>query len=798
MSRLAQCIKLGTKLFFAFALASLPLCPNASAQLTSCDNPNKSSPCIQRFVDQLPYPPFMASTKPPQFNNTVDAYEIAARQFQAPVASCSDTNLSSGCTARLPKTTVWGYGQTATNPNGFPYDYNAATKVCAANGTDTDPCFFSPAPTILTVGTGVHVKWINDVVCHTGDTGCTVGQFITYPDGVRPSFTNHTSNPTGICDGKALTPQDCKGVGGYHGPVPLVVHAHGEDDGSESDGIPEAWNLPTASSFDKTIYPFAFGSDYCQANLATFDSAFKPGRETTCDTTAQRSYGGLGASKFAYPNRQFGTALFFHDHALGVTTENVYMGLAGFYLIAGATQTPSNWCDGNFNSSSKSCPAAHPFNFSDDLPSDCSIRADGNCLGVSPAGSVPSVRGGLPQGDCTGPGIQAKNCFFIPLAIADRAICAGGSQSTCGPAGALKFSENGNVIVVNGKTWPKFDVQPRKYRFRIVIAAPTSRFDLTFPSANNDNPGAPIVTMTQIGADGGFLPSPATITKLSLMPGERADVIVDFQQFFGCAPPYGPGCTVDLLNANGSGDTGTIMRFNIVPFAGCDLNNPDPATCTPFFGADTSCNLQSNGFTVLSCTSADTLPHRGREPVSGTRQVSLFDDHLGSCGALNANTKCVSSTPLPWDGPVTETPTVGTTEIWEMWDFQDPHPMHIHEGQFEVVNRENMTTHVVYNCTGTAKNALGQTVNCASPPVPGETGFKDTVQANGGQITRIRMAFQGPKGPASDPNPERNPGLFAWHCHINPHEDNEMMRPMCVLWNDPAHVNDDNRCLAKQ
>lgn len=107
--------------------------------------------------------------------------------------------------------------------------------------------------------------------------------------------------------------------------------------------------------------------------------------------------------------------------------------------------------------------------------------------------------------------------------------------------------------------------------------------------------------------------------------------------------------------------------------------------------------------------------------------------------------------------------------------------MHLHEAQFEVVNRENMSTHVVYNCVGSAKNANGQTVNCASPPVPGETGFKDTVQANGGTITRLRATFAGPVGPASDPAPEMNPGLFAWHCHINPHEDNEMMRPMCVL-----------------
>jgi FtsP/CotA-like multicopper oxidase with cupredoxin domain len=114
-----------------------------------------------------------------------------------------------------------------------------------------------------------------------------------------------------------------------------------------------------------------------------------------------------------------------------------------------------------------------------------------------------------------------------------------------------------------------------------------------------------------------------------------------------------------------------------------------------------------------------------------------------------------------------------------MYDFLDTHPMHLHEAQFEVINREKMGTGVVYNCIGTATNALGNTVNCASPPVPGETGFKDTVAANeGGTITRVRAIFAGPAGPGG--SPESHPGLFAWHCHINPHEDNEMMRPMCV------------------
>jgi Multicopper oxidase len=58
-------------------------------------------------------------------------------------------------------------------------------------------------------------------------------------------------------------------------------------------------------------------------------------------------------------------------------------------------------------------------------------------------------------------------------------------------------------------------------------------------------------------------------------------------------------------------------------------------------------------------------------------------------------------------------------------------------------------------------------VDAASAPTPPEAwenGWKDTVVAYPGQVTRLRLRFT-------------NPGQFVWHCHIVEHEDNEMMRP---------------------
>jgi bilirubin oxidase len=99
-----------------------------------------------------------------------------------------------------------------------------------------------------------------------------------------------------------------------------------------------------------------------------------------------------------------------------------------------------------------------------------------------------------------------------------------------------------------------------------------------------------------------------------------------------------------------------------------------------------------------------------------------------------------------WADPITENPATGSTEVWEFHNFTpDAHPMHVHEVQFEVVDRRPFG-------------------GPARPPEPGESGFKDTVIAPPNVITRIKAAFD-------------RPGLFVWHCHILEHEDNEMMRP---------------------
>jgi FtsP/CotA-like multicopper oxidase with cupredoxin domain len=136
---------------------------------------------------------------------------------------------------------------------------------------------------------------------------------------------------------------------------------------------------------------------------------------------------------------------------------------------------------------------------------------------------------------------------------------------------------------------------------------------------------------------------------------------------------------------------------------------------------------------------------------------------LGTVGpdSIDPTTPAGVWTERLWMDPVTENPALGSTEMWEFYNTTgDAHPMHVHEVVFEVVNREGLVLDPV---TEEVVEPI-QLDGVVTPPEPWETGYKDTVIAYPGQVTRVRAQFN-------------TPGQFVWHCHIVEHEDNEMMRP---------------------
>jgi spore coat protein A len=320
----------------------------------------------------------------------------------------------------------------------------------------------------------------------------------------------------------------------------------------------------------------------------------------------------------------------------------------------------------------------------------------------------------------------------------------------------------GNMMVVNGQTWPFLDVEQRRYRFRLLNGCNSRFLILNFS-------GIPGVEVWQIGAEGGFLSQPVNVTALNggqilMSPAERADIIVDFTNVpqgnyvlpnHGPDEPFGGGMpNIDFAPADPS-STGQVMEFRVGPAVSADMTTP------PMF-------LQMPAIPPVN-PAAPIRPVSLNEEESKT--VKVIDDGSGNvvlaCGNPTAEdfgpTAALLGTlnpddtgnPLLWSDATTENPTVGSTETWEIHNFTaDAHPIHIHLVQFQVVGREAI--------------GGGPSIAGSNGPLPTENGYKDTVISYPGEITRVQARFD-------------KAGLFVWHCHIVEHEDNEMMRPYRVL-----------------
>jgi FtsP/CotA-like multicopper oxidase with cupredoxin domain len=190
------------------------------------------------------------------------------------------------------------------------------------------------------------------------------------------------------------------------------------------------------------------------------------------------------------------------------------------------------------------------------------------------------------------------------------------------------------------------------------------------------------------------------------------------------------------------------MQFRVVPAVAADDSTP------PRF-------LQLPAIAPLSAATVTRQLALIEEASEGDNEEG--EEVEGPVEALLGTVAAGVWTERKWMDPVTENPDIGATEVWEIYNATaDAHPMHIHEIIFEVVNREGL----ILNDEEEVVEPI-QLDGEITPPKPWETGFKDTVIAYPGQVTRLKARFT-------------SPGQFVWHCHIVEHEDNEMMRPFRV------------------
>jgi spore coat protein A, manganese oxidase len=364
------------------------------------------------------------------------------------------------------------------------------------------------------------------------------------------------------------------------------------------------------------------------------------------------------SSLYYYPNQQDAAMLWYHDHALGINRLNVYAGLLGTFFIRDSVEDALN----------------------------------------------------LPKGK-----------YELPLILYDRLLTHEGQllyPVSPDPKSPWVPEIFGNAILVNGKLFPYLDVEPRKYRFRVLNGSNARFYNLSFienTSTNNNE-----VPFHQIGTDQGLLSAPVPLTNLEIAPGERADLVVDFSQHRGA----------QLILKN---DAFVVMQFRV------SSQRVDDTSSLP---------------------SALRIVQKIPESRAVQTRLLTLNEYVNKAGnpvmlLLNAS---------HWSMPVTEKPVLGSTEIWTLINpTNDSHPIHLHLVRFQILDRQTYVPWLFQ--TKRELHFLGP----PEPPDANEAGWKDTVQAHSKMVTRIIVPFEG------------FTGRYVWHCHILEHEDNEMMRPYEVI-----------------
>jgi spore coat protein A, manganese oxidase len=357
---------------------------------------------------------------------------------------------------------------------------------------------------------------------------------------------------------------------------------------------------------------------------------------------------------YLYPNGQDAATLWYHDHAMGITRLNIYAGLAGTFIVRDAQEQALNLPSGNYD---------------------------------------------------------------IPLILCDRMLAQDGQlyyPVSDDPSAPWVMQCNGNLPLCNGKIFPYFEVEPRKYRFRLINVANTSFFDL---SLSHDQP------LQQIASDQGLLSKPLERARIELYPAERADVVIDFSGLVGKSIQLrhqSQGILEFRVRSNGARDA------SVLPVTLRDVPRIDPSSAAK---------------------------HR-------VMTLNEIDDADGNALQMLLDGK-------RWSDPISENPRQDSIETWSFVNLTgDAHPIHLHLVRFQLLDRRPFDLF--------AWNAHRKLIftGPAQPPEPHEMGWKDTIRADPGVMTRIAMRFEG------------DPGRYVWHCHFLEHEDNEMMRPYEVL---PAH-----------
>ncbi|HEY6912570.1 MAG TPA: multicopper oxidase domain-containing protein, partial [Myxococcales bacterium] len=390
----------------------------------------------------------------------------------------------------------------------------------------------------------------------------------------------------------------------------------------------------------------------------------------------------------------------FHDHMFSFTSQNVYKGMAGMFNIYSGKDRGNEAINDGVN-----------------------LRL--------PSGTAKSF-GNLE--------------YDVNLVLADKAWDANGQLAFD------KFDFDGfigDAMTVNLAYDPFFEVEARKYRFRILNGA-VSRF---FKLALSD--GSPMIF---IANDGNLMPHPVPLTELDEQGiAERYDVVIDFSRYAVGSRVYFVNLALqtngrkpdedlslaDALAGNANDPVvGKFLEFRIVRQPGSpDVSQvPDPMIPNPALPPNFHLrNFEWARGATQPTLASDSLPLVAAKPGSRA-EITAF---IGPWGVATDNQGGVLDADF---GRISAAPGRNTANTTEQWTLQNggggwDHPIHIHFEEGQIVARD-----------GSAAN------------VPAwERGRKDVYRLRPGGSVTLRMQFRD------------FGGMFMEHCHNTVHEDNAML-----------------------
>ena len=316
----------------------------------------------------------------------------------------------------------------------------------------------------------------------------------------------------------------------------------------------------------------------------------------------------------------------------------------------------------------------------------------------------------------------------VPIVIQDRSFDLN-NQILYQPN--MMWGFLGNRIVVNGKVDTNFSLEPRAYRLRVLNGSNARTYKLAW---NNNMP------LTVIGTDGGLLPAAVSKNYVMLMPGERIDLWADFSSLAGKqvalrSLAFEAGEMGMMGGMGGMGMMGGMGGFaNGTAFDILNVNVSSKATTNPILGSLPALSVRYDARNV---------------PNYNTPRPFMLS--MGGMMTWTINGRVFEMEAVAQDEKV----NINETMAWEWINNSPiPHPMHVHNVQFQVVQRTPPTYNNGYN-------AINQGLV--------DSGWKDTVLVWPGERVKIAMKFG------------TQTGMYMYHCHILEHEDMTMMRNFMIM-----------------